>query len=136
METFKALGMIPEKEPRSRSNIACCSFDITWDPAQFLVDQFEVPTEASLCNVITVTGSREGLQAATCLEYVQQTWPVTGEETLFGLQDYVRNKLLRPSSSIPPLSGEFFHNFIRFESSAFHLEFCCSQHLSVAVSHQ
>jgi hypothetical protein len=103
LETYNALKVPTSKPSFSPVNIECY---ISWDPAQFLQDQFEIPTDASLCNVITITGSNEEFQAVTCLDYVRQVWPITGEELLLALQDYVHNRLLGTSRSIPPTSGE------------------------------
>lgn len=101
-ETYNAL-VVTGKQHSSRAKI---EYYIAWDPAQFLLDQFEIPTEANLCNVITITGSGEEVQAATCLDYVRQVWPIAGEDLLLAVRDYVHNKLLSPSRSIPPLSGK------------------------------
>lgn len=87
----------------SRTTFTC---SLNWDPVQFLLEQFEIPTQASLCNIITITRSWYGSQAATCLDYVRQIWPVTGEELLCAIQEYVHNMLLTPWRHIPPLCGE------------------------------
>ncbi|KIV91960.1 hypothetical protein PV10_06446 [Exophiala mesophila] len=101
LQVDKALRAPTGRLSSSRINIEC---HISWDPAQFLIDQFDNPTEASLCDVMTITSSNEEFQAATCLEYVRQVWPITGEELLLSLQDYVHNQLLQMPRSIPPLS--------------------------------
>lgn len=80
---------------------------IAWNPAQFLRDQYEIPTEANLCDVITITGIDGYFQAAKCSDYVQQTWHDTGEELLRAIQEYVRCQLLSTSGSITPLASKF-----------------------------
>ncbi len=59
------------------------SFILDWDPFAFFVQQQYThrPAEA-IKGVVTITGTCQDAQAATCSEYMKQTWPVTGELTL------------------------------------------------------
>ncbi|KAI1753776.1 hypothetical protein F4782DRAFT_545546 [Xylaria castorea] len=58
-------------------------FDLDWNPLAFLVQQqYAVKPAEAVLGAITVTGTCQDAQAATCLEYMKQTWPLTGELTL------------------------------------------------------
>ncbi|KAI0967117.1 hypothetical protein F4678DRAFT_252391 [Xylaria arbuscula] len=58
-------------------------FNLDWDPLAFFVEQqYTTKPAEAIVGVITVTGTSQDAQAATCSEYMKQTWPVTGELTL------------------------------------------------------
>ncbi|KAJ8126681.1 hypothetical protein O1611_g6957 [Lasiodiplodia mahajangana] len=57
-------------------------FDIDWDPLSFLVKQFEGRTHDILGSTLTLTGSFHNAQAVTCMDYMRQTWPSSGEHTV------------------------------------------------------
>ncbi|KAI0466842.1 hypothetical protein F4859DRAFT_496110 [Xylaria cf. heliscus] len=58
-------------------------FNLDWDPLAFLVQQqYTIRPAEAVKGVITVTGTCQDAQAATCSEYLKQTWPMTGELTL------------------------------------------------------
>ncbi len=82
-ETYSALGVTNTRHS-TQAKIACY---IAWDPLKFLLDQFEIPTEANLRNMITITGSEDEVQAATCLDYGRQVWPIAGEDLLLAVRD-------------------------------------------------
>ncbi|KAI1745785.1 hypothetical protein F4680DRAFT_403240 [Xylaria scruposa] len=55
-------------------------FNIDWDPLAFFAQQRYTTSPAeAIKGVITVTGTSQDAQAATCSEYMKQTWPVTGK---------------------------------------------------------
>ncbi|KAI0532303.1 hypothetical protein GGR58DRAFT_517833 [Xylaria digitata] len=58
-------------------------FNLDWNPLAFLAGQQYIvrPAEA-VDGVITVTGTCKDAQAATCMDYMKQTWPMTGKSTL------------------------------------------------------
>ncbi|KAH7026264.1 uncharacterized protein B0I36DRAFT_248435 [Microdochium trichocladiopsis] len=54
-----------------------------WNPWDFFErQQYSSSPEETAENVIVVVGSETNAQATTCLEYMVQTWPMTGEHTL------------------------------------------------------
>ncbi|KAI1132592.1 hypothetical protein F5Y10DRAFT_197377 [Nemania abortiva] len=58
-------------------------FDLDWDPYSFLSQQqYAVNPAEAVKGAITLTGTSQDAQAATCLEYMKQTWRLTGESTL------------------------------------------------------
>ncbi|GAP91233.1 putative Pfs domain protein [Rosellinia necatrix] len=58
-------------------------FIVDWDPLAFFVQQqYAVKPAEAIEGVISVTGTLQDAQAATCLEYMKQTWPMTGKLTL------------------------------------------------------
>ena len=65
------------------------SLNIEWDILAFMEDQFpehDFPN-VKLGPVITISGSVQHAQAATCSEYIRQNWPAHGSRVLDGLQD-------------------------------------------------
>lgn len=71
----------------------CTSLKIQWDILGFMEDQYrdhDFPN-ASLGQVITISGSAQYAQAATCSEYIRQNWPAHGSEILDALQDALDN---------------------------------------------
>ncbi|KAI0446019.1 hypothetical protein F4803DRAFT_569193 [Xylaria telfairii] len=57
-------------------------FEVDWDPSNFLIKQFEGQARGELGSTLTLTGSFEDAQATTCMSYMQQTWPSSGEHTV------------------------------------------------------
>ncbi|KAI1155034.1 hypothetical protein F4825DRAFT_109525 [Nemania diffusa] len=57
-------------------------FDVDWDPLSFFSRQFERQADDMLGSTLTLTGSFENAQAITCMKYMQQTWPSSGEHTV------------------------------------------------------
>jgi hypothetical protein len=81
------LKILPERRHVSRyveSETFTMVFDVTWDLAEFLMDQYgtSYQLENVLGKVITLTGSMSDAQALPCSEYLSQTWPVTGLHVL------------------------------------------------------
>jgi hypothetical protein len=63
------------------------TFDIAWDPAEFLKQQeYQENPYSGLGNVIAIVGTAIDAQATTCAQYMQQTWPLTGIETLRAIE--------------------------------------------------
>ncbi len=62
-------------------------FEVDWDPLEFLKDQeYRNGTLQKLGEVIVITGTAIDAQATTCGQYMRQTWPLTGIETLERVQ--------------------------------------------------
>lgn len=63
-------------------------FDLDWNPLMFLEGQeYGVKPSEAVEEVITLIGSCQNAQAVTCLQYMKQTWPLTGEITLQLIKD-------------------------------------------------
>jgi hypothetical protein len=63
------------------------TFEIFWSPLRFLREQnYQQGEYQAIGEVITLTGSAVDAQAMTCAQYIHQTWPMTGDETLWALQ--------------------------------------------------
>ncbi|CAG9982282.1 unnamed protein product [Clonostachys byssicola] len=68
---------VSRKETPKSSTVV---FDLDWDIHAFFEDQaYRNKPEEALETVITLTGSFLDAQAATCAQYIQQTWPSTGQ---------------------------------------------------------
>jgi hypothetical protein len=83
-----------QKISRSRSAEAFrATFLVNWDPIAFLKEQlYKEDLEEAIEKVITLTGSAKNAQALTTLQYLRQTWPITGEHVL----QLVKNVLREP----------------------------------------
>jgi hypothetical protein len=58
-------------------------FVVEWDPLKFMEEQGYSGDERSILDkIITINGSLHEAQALTCAQYMQQTWPATGADTL------------------------------------------------------
>jgi hypothetical protein len=58
-------------------------FTLAWSPLTFLKDQqYHRGESQDIGECITITGAGVDAQATTCAQYMRQTWPITGEETL------------------------------------------------------
>lgn len=54
-------------------------FDMDWDLTNFLRGQkYDAPWETAVELAITLTGSNGKIQALTCMDYMCQTWPLSG----------------------------------------------------------
>jgi hypothetical protein len=100
---------------------AKASFEMDWDPIGFIAEQdYLLAPEEVIETALTLTGTLEDAQATTCVEYLRQTWPRTGEHTLqlvkLTLQSGIYNEVqcrcpyplyLAPPSTIP----HFWHTY-------------------------
>jgi hypothetical protein len=59
---------------------------VNWSPKTFFLEQFSTELQPQLSDVIVLSGYEDQVQASTCLEYVQQTWPLLGLEVLDAVQ--------------------------------------------------
>ncbi len=71
----------PHRVSKSRpSETYYALLQLDWDPLTFFGKQrYTMNPAEALDGVVTLTGSCLDAQAATCREYVNQTWPLTGE---------------------------------------------------------
>lgn len=62
-------------------------FTLAWSPLAFLKEQqYQRGDNQDIGECITITGAGVDAQATTCAQYMRQTWPITGEETLEAIQ--------------------------------------------------
>ncbi|KAH8656466.1 hypothetical protein BGZ61DRAFT_372245 [Ilyonectria robusta] len=83
----------PHRISRKLPSHTCgARFDLKWDIFRFFeAQEYSKPPDEVLEGVITVTGSCLDAQAATCAQYMHQTWPLTGEVTLQLIKDVLRD---------------------------------------------
>lgn len=71
------------------------TFNLDWDPAHFIQNQdahgpgFNVLSN-SLEKIVCLTGSWNNAQAATVMDYMDQTWPGTGKYIITLLKELIR----------------------------------------------
>ncbi|OQV01785.1 hypothetical protein CLAIMM_07079 [Cladophialophora immunda] len=65
---------------RKHAPLLCCmNFDVDWDPVSFIKGEgYDEAENEAIGNVLTITGTANNAQALTCLEYLIQTWPLSG----------------------------------------------------------
>jgi len=79
---------------KSRNPKGCTvAYEVDWDPFAFLAGQEYDDTDHDniIATAITLTGTEQDAQAATCQEYLAQIWPSSGLLLLQLLQRLVRN---------------------------------------------
>jgi hypothetical protein len=80
------LGRLNSSDPES-DGIYSAHYMIPWRPLEFLREQnYQKGENQAIGEIITVTGSAIDAQAMTCAQYMNQTWPLSGVETLGALQ--------------------------------------------------
>ncbi|KAK6828387.1 hypothetical protein PG987_011728 [Apiospora arundinis] len=89
------LKWLPSETRISRdtsSPTATAQYIAHWDILHFLQEQdYGIPHHDALAGVITLTGSCVDAQASTCLDYMSQTWPMTGQPTVQLLQRLLKS---------------------------------------------
>ncbi|KAF5642474.1 nucleoside phosphorylase [Fusarium tjaetaba] len=82
----------PQRISRSVSSESCSVlFDLDWDILEFFDSQeYSKPPEEVLSAVITLTGSASDAQASNCAQFLEQTWPNTGDMILQLMRDLLR----------------------------------------------
>jgi hypothetical protein len=82
---------LPDRlNPRIRDASSLCQaeFVIDWSLMAFLADQgYTENPDKAIAHAIILVGTETKAQATTCIEYMRQTWPVIGENTLLALQN-------------------------------------------------
>ncbi|KAK8868422.1 pfs domain containing protein [Apiospora arundinis] len=97
MESIRetVLRWLPSETRISRdasSSTVTAQYVAHWDILHFLQQQdYGIPHHDALAGVITLTGSSVDAQASTCLDYMSQTWPMTGPLTVQLLQRLLKN---------------------------------------------
>jgi hypothetical protein len=75
-------------------------FNIQWDPVSFIEEQgYDGDFQDVFGKIITLTGSTTDVQAATCEQYLCQTWPSTGKHMLRILQGIIGRQSTSASAS-------------------------------------
>ena len=79
-------------------------FLIRWAPKKFLRDQYGSGSECFLREVITLTGSNTNAQAASCADYMHQTWPWSGSDILGAVSGALQTgKMTRRMQTLPSI---------------------------------
>jgi hypothetical protein len=92
----------PAKISRKYQSSVCtimfdlCSPIVLWEQQQYKETLSEVISDA-----ITVTGHGDNVQATTCLQYMSQTWPQTGENIIRLLQRCVETGVMQSCQYFP-----------------------------------
>jgi hypothetical protein len=81
-----SVGADPEANSFGGLDDKILSCSISWDILEFVQTYVDDGDAGDLASVITLTGSALFAQAATCGEYLKQTWPSTWENMLSVLQ--------------------------------------------------
>ena len=71
---------------KNEQMVSCC---VDWDPASFLLTQYDQNFLPRLGEVVTLTGWDNQVQSMTCSEYIQQTWPIYGMSILYAVEDAI-----------------------------------------------
>jgi hypothetical protein len=87
------LSGMPTSDKVSRSQpVETCTavFHMDWDPRAFVKEQHYLERlDEAIATAITITGDPTCAQALTTAEYLDQTWPVSGQWMLQVLKDVV-----------------------------------------------
>ncbi|RFU74661.1 pfs domain-containing [Trichoderma arundinaceum] len=68
-------------------------FEVDWDILTFLKkQQYSDEPSVAIERALTLTGSYQDAQVVTCLQYVNQTWPITGDRILQLIKDVIHGK--------------------------------------------
>lgn len=113
METIgkEIMSVLPSSRVISRkmsSQSYGATFELEWDVFEFFERQgYSRPPHEAFQGVITLTGSSLDAQAATCAQYLSQTWPSTAEDMVALLEE-----VLKGNQSDPPPREPFLcrHN--------------------------
>ncbi|KAI8649720.1 hypothetical protein NCS55_01434300 [Fusarium keratoplasticum] len=91
----RVLGAIPGKRHVSRKaapQAVQVTYAVDYDLLTFLRGQeYDEPADEAIAGAVTLTGSQADAQASSCQQYLEQTWPCTGSQTLMLIQKMLRN---------------------------------------------
>ncbi|KAI1111666.1 hypothetical protein F5Y14DRAFT_303368 [Nemania sp. NC0429] len=89
---LRAIPRNKEVSKKRSSYNARITYNIDWDILAFLRGQdYGEPDHEAISLAITITGSWTTCQALTARQYLEQTWPLTGLQTLKFLQQLLLN---------------------------------------------
>jgi hypothetical protein len=85
------LGALDTPDSRFRASsqgpkLRTAKFIVSWNPIEFLRQQYPEVERPAIKDIITMTGSATDAQAVTCELYIRQLWPLSGEDGLLALQ--------------------------------------------------
>ncbi|KAH6892893.1 hypothetical protein B0T10DRAFT_509295 [Thelonectria olida] len=87
LRTQTTLHKMSSREPPS---LVAMTFDLDWNPSRFMHEHgLTLPLEEALRKTLCLTGSWNEAQAATVLDYMDQTWPHSGRALIALLQKLV-----------------------------------------------
>ncbi|KAI0594169.1 hypothetical protein F4775DRAFT_606762 [Biscogniauxia sp. FL1348] len=98
---LKKIGCPKRISRKVSSDMHAIRFEVDWNPHAFFHEQqyTQSPSEI-LAGAITLTGSGNNVQAATCLQYLEQTWPETGPQVLSLLQQLLGGGKSQPTITL------------------------------------
>lgn len=86
-EIRRSLPSVPTISIQRQPDPVTLVFRTNWDPAAFIAEQeYSEDNRLAMERAITLTGSLTDAQALSCVQYLRQTWPLSGEYTLRLLQ--------------------------------------------------
>lgn len=92
-EITRALPPIPEISIKKPIGLVKVLYLIRWNPTTFISEQqYPGNPQIALERAITLTGTLTHAQALPCLQYMRQTWPMSGERTLRVIQGLLESK--------------------------------------------
>jgi hypothetical protein len=75
---------------RRRASLVRMTFNLDWNPIRYFRDQGSALLAPDILErVICLTGTWNEAQATTVVEYIRQTWPITGEHTISFIQQLI-----------------------------------------------
>lgn len=107
----------------------CASLKLEWDVMAFMEDQFHDGDfrNTMLGPVVTISGSVQHAEAATCSEYIRQHWPAHGSRVLDALQDALKSPSHTSRSSFSACNDDGSVSGNAAHSSHAELEFDVNQ---------
>ena len=90
------------RSPKCRfSNSVNVDMLMDWDLPTFLeAQQYGTPLHVAVEEAITITGAGTDAQALRCIDYMNQTWPSSGRETVSMLKQALMSPTLRCSCKL------------------------------------
>lgn len=86
-EINRSFPPVPKISARRQPDAVTSLFRVNWNPAAFIVEQeYSGDKIMAMEEAITLTGSLIDAQALPCIQYLRQTWPLSGEYTFRLLQ--------------------------------------------------
>ncbi|KAL4909723.1 hypothetical protein BDW74DRAFT_173217 [Aspergillus multicolor] len=89
------------KISRRKASLVSMAFEVDWNPIQYLTNLgMELPAPNVLERILCLTGTWNEAQAMTVVEYLRQTWPVSGEHMI---------ALMHKLIELPEGQGLYYH---------------------------